>query len=244
MPNYKLTIQYDGSEYYGWQSQPNGNTIQDYLTKAIQQITQTNINLIGSGRTDSGVHAWGQVANFRINSFLDIARFKHALNSILPAEISVEEICEVHEDFHSRFDATSRTYYYIISKNKSPFYKNYSYYFPQIRKVKLENLRLLSDKLIGEKDFTSFCKTQTDTENKICNIFDILWKEYKNLLFFRIEANRFLHGMVRTTVGTLLQAAIQEKEVTYIEEILKKLDRNYAGDSVPAKGLFLYKVKY
>ncbi len=244
MPNYKLTIQYDGTDFFGWQSQPNGNTIQDKLTQAIQQITQTDINLIGSGRTDSGVHAWAQVANFRIDKPLDIFRFKHSLNLMLPVTISVKDICEVKEDFHSRFDAITRSYFYIISKRKVPFYYNYSYYYPQISKIDFTRLKLLSNVLLGERDFTSFCKTQTDTENKVCNIYEIQWREHKDLIVFKIEANRFLHGMVRTTVGTLLKAACENKSDFYLQEILEERNRTFAGESAPAKGLFLFKVKY
>ncbi len=244
MPNYKLTIQYDGTNYSGWQSQPNGNTIQDVITSTISQITQSSINLIGSGRTDTGVHALGQVANFRIDKSLDLFRFHHALNSLLPHTIAITKLEEVSESFHARFDAIKRSYLYIIAKNKTPFYGNFSYQYFNRNKLDVIKLNQLSKVFIGEHNFTSFCKKKSDTENKICIVYDIHWKENKSFFIFKIEANRFLHGMVRAIVGTVLSASIKNKNKDYIKEILRKKDREAAGESVPAKGLFLFKVKY
>lgn len=244
MPNYKIRIQYDGTDFFGWQSQPDGNTIQDVLTKSIFQITQKNINLIGSGRTDSGVHAYGQSANFRIESQIDENKFIHSLNSILPPTISIRDITLVHDDFHSRFDAKKRSYIYLISKHKSPFYYKYSHYLSYAAKINLSKLKQLSESIIGEKDFSSFCKTKTDTENKICNVNDISWRITKDFLIFKIEANRFLHGMVRTIVGTILYSCQHNKDIDYINDIFKMESRSAAGESVPPKGLFLFKVKY
>lgn len=244
MPNYKIVIQYDGTDFYGWQSQPNNNTIQDITTKAINQITRENINLIGSGRTDSGVHAIGQTANFKLSTDIDQFKFKHALNSVLPDTIAITDISNVDENFHSRFDAGRRSYIYLISSRKSPFYKKYSYQYPHYNKINLAHLKNLSESLIGKKDFTSFCKTKSDTENKVCNVNEINWRQIKEFLIFKIEADRFLHGMVRTIVGTLLYASINNKETTFLQDILKKKNREAAFQSVPAKGLFLYKVKY
>lgn len=244
MFNYKLTIQYDGTRFNGWQSQPDGNTVQDNIVAAIEQITQKKVNLIGSGRTDSGVHAFGQVANFKISGQLDIYKFKHSLNSVLPDSIAIKEIVEVGENFNSRFDAKSRSYFYLIGKSKSPFYNRYSFKYPNIKNLDIKLLKELSSALLGENDFTSFCKTQTDTENKICNVKEINWRDTKDFLILKIEANRFLHGMVRTIVGTLLYAASHSKDTEFIKDILNKLNREAAKESAPAKGLFLYKVKY
>ncbi len=244
MPNYKLTIQYDGTDFNGWQSQPDGNTIQDKITSAIEQISQQIVNLTGSGRTDSGVHAFGQAANFKIPEPLNIYKFRHSLNSILPNTIAIKDIVEVSENFNSRFDAKSRSYLYLIGKSKSPFYYRYSYQYPNIKNLDVLLLKKLSNILLGEKDFTSFCKTQTDTENKICNITEITWRDTKDFLILKIEANRFLHGMVRTIVGTLLYGASHNKDIEFIKDILNKQNREAAKESAPAKGLFLLKVKY
>jgi tRNA pseudouridine38-40 synthase len=244
MPNYKISIQYDGSDFFGWQSQPNGNTIQDELTKAIFQISSENVNLIGSGRTDSGVHALGQVANFTISNSIDGYKFKHSLNSILPPAISIKNIKQVNDDFHSRFDAKKRSYIYFIRSDKNPFFDKYSYHYPHTKSIDISNLKSLSQLLVGEHNFTSFCKTKTDTENKVCNINDLNWRITQDLLIMRVEADRFLHGMVRTIVGTLLFASLHNKSKDYLIEILEMTDREAAGESVPAKGLFLNKVKY
>lgn len=244
MPNYKISIQYDGTDYFGWQSQPNGNTIQDVLGKAIKKISQQEVNLIGSGRTDSGVHALGQIANFNLNESVDERKFQHSLNSILPSSISISNLTLVNNDFHARFDAKKRSYIYLINQNKSPFYNKYTYQCSYLNKLDIEELKVLSKALLGEHDFTSFCRTNTDTENKNCNIYEIGWKNSNNLLIFKIEANRFLHGMVRTIVGSLLSAAIKNKDPKFILDILASKDRTSAGESAPAKGLFLYKVKY
>ncbi|MBK7105777.1 MAG: tRNA pseudouridine(38-40) synthase TruA [Ignavibacteriae bacterium] len=244
MPNYKITIKYDGTNFFGWQSQPEGNTIQDEISKAVSQISQEKINLIGAGRTDSGVHAIGQVANFSLSKELQLYKFQHSLNCILPKTISISKMEFCDDNFNARFDAKRRTYIYIIGKNKNPFYENYSYNYPQIRNINLELLKILTKKIIGEFDFTSFCKTNTETQNKICNVLNCVWRENKEFLIFKIDANRFLHGMVRTIVGTLLSAAFNKNDENYIEEILKSKNRIHAGEAVPSKGLYLYKVKY
>ena len=244
MPNYKIKIQYDGTNYSGWQSQPSGNTIQDELINAISTITKEDVNLIGSGRTDAGVHSLGQVANFRTERNYEIRKIKHSLNSILPNEISIHEMIKVDENFHARFDAKLRSYIYMIAKDKSPFFGNYSYFYPNANSINFDLLRRISFTLIGQHDFTSFCKTKTDTENKICNVSSIYWKESRGLIIFLIEADRFLHGMVRAIVGTLLKSARDNRDSEFLHEILALQNREAAGESVPSKGLFLYKVKY
>ena len=137
MKNYRLTIQYNGKNYSGWQIQPNTDTIQQQIEQAIQIITKEKINLIGSGRTDAGVHALGQVANFRIEDELNINKFQHSLNSILPTDIAITDISEVDEKFHARYDAKRRSYLYIINSMKSSFYKDVTYLYPPITKIKI-----------------------------------------------------------------------------------------------------------
>ena len=242
MNNYKLIIQYDGTEYAGWQYQENAVTIQQKIVEAIKTLVGADINLIGSGRTDAGVHALGQVANFITLEELDLYKFKYSLNSMLPKDISVINIQKVHQEFQSRYDAKKRSYLYIISKNKSPFYDRYSYFYHG--PLDSDKLNSISSCLIGEHDFTSFCKKNSETENKICKVVTVHWKETKGLIFFIIEADRFLHGMVRTIVGTLLHTVKNNFDNSFITDILRSKDREAAGESAPAKGLFLYKVKY
>jgi len=242
MFNYKMTIQYDGTQYSGWQIQENALTVQEVLTNSLEQILQEKINLIGAGRTDAGVHALGQVSNFLISKELDLYRFKYSLNSVLPNDISIIAIELADEKFHARFSAKKRSYIYLISNYKSPFYDRYSYnIFSELNQDKLNELCSL---LIGEQDFTSFSKNNPDVQNKICEIYEARWRRQKNFFIFYIEANRFLYGMVRAIVGSLLKVYSTETGIEYIRNIILRQDRNAAADAVPAKGLFLYKVKY
>lgn len=242
MKNYKLTIQYDGTNYAGWQIQENSPTIQQKITDAIEVITKQKINLIGSGRTDTGVHALGQTANFRVEKEIDLFRFQHSLNAIVPQDISVLKVEEVHEEFHARFDAKKRSYLYFITRQKSPFYYKYSLLYRE--KIEVEELNKISRLLLGEKDFTSFSRKKSEVNNRNCIIYDAYWKETQGFIIFYIEANRFLHGMVRTIAGTILKIYKQSLPEDHILELLDKKDREAAGEAIPAKGLFLYKVKY
>lgn len=244
MNNYSLQIQYDGTSYAGWQIQKNAVTVQQKIIEAIEVITKERINLIGSGRTDAGVHALGQIANFRTESELDIYKFQYSLNSILPGDIAITKMEKVNENFHARFDAKSRSYIYLFSHGKTPFYKNFSYYYPAITKIDFEKLNGISKTLLGEHDFTSFSKKNFELEDKTCVVSEIWWRKGKKLSTFSITANRFLHGMVRAVVGTLLNAAEKNLDDEYLKEILEKKNREEADESVPAKGLFLFKVRY
>ncbi|KUO60759.1 pseudouridylate synthase [bacterium BRH_c32] len=244
MNNYKLTIQYEGTNYCGWQSQLNAKSIQSEITAAIKTILKNDVNLIGSGRTDTGVHALGQVANFKIENKLDQEKFRYSLNCILPDDISIVNIDEIDENFHSRFDAKLRTYLYIISKIKSPFYKNYSYNYPFHTKLSIAVLNKLSKELIGEKDFSSFSRKNPDLNNYNCTIKKAYWKENREFIYFVISANRFLHGMVRAITGTLLEINKSGGDCIELSNIISHKDRTKAGESIPAKGLFLYKVEY
>lgn len=242
MNNYKLLIQYDGSGYSGWQIQKNQISVQQRITDSIETILKVKVNLIGSGRTDAGVHALGQVANFRTEIDIDQYKFLYSLNSILPRDISIRKMERVVENFHSRFDAKKRTYIYLISDQKSPFYDNYSYFYHF--NVDCKRLNVLSESVLGRHDFSSFSKKNSDTNNKICEIFDAYWKRSRGLTFFYISADRFLHGMVRAITGTLLHALKNNLDHLYIDEVITSRDREKAAEAVPAKGLFLFKVKY
>jgi tRNA pseudouridine38-40 synthase len=242
LKNYKLLIQYDGTDYAGWQSQSNAVSVQHVITGAIELILNSKITLTGSGRTDSGVHALGQTANFRFDGDLDFYKFKYQLNSILPADIAIRNIEEVSVDFHSRFDARKRSYLYLISRDKSPFLKKYSWFIN--RDLDVDRFNQLGRLFLGRKDFTAFCKSSSETQNKICEIYSISWRRIKAGVVFYIEADRFLHGMVRTIIGTLIRGADNPFPEDYINDIFRKNRRAEAGESVPALGLFLYKVKY
>ncbi len=240
--NYKLIIQYDGTNYAGWQIQPNAPTVQQVIYDSVKILTKENINLIGSGRTDSGVHSLGQTANFKTQKEIDIFKFIYSLNSILPKDIAIRRMEDTDINFNARMNAKRRTYLYLFTRYKSPFFDKYSYFYHD--KIDCEKLNNLNRYMTGQKDFTSFCKTISDTENKICNIYNIGWKESKEMIFFFIEADRYLHGMVRAIIGTLLHAVKKNLNENYIENVFAAKNRTAAGEAVPAKGLFLYKVKY
>ncbi|WP_290661754.1 MULTISPECIES: tRNA pseudouridine(38-40) synthase TruA [Ignavibacterium] len=242
MNNYRMIIQYDGTKYAGWQIQGDQKTIQKEIVKAIKIVLKEDVNLIGSGRTDAGVHALGQVANFRTDKEIDLFKFRFSLNSVLPDDISVISINEVEENFHSRFDAKRRTYIYLISQFKSPFYKNYSYFYPQ--EIDLAKLQVLSRLFIGKKNYSSFCKKSSEVKNRYCEVSNVSWFKYADLIYFKISADRFLHGMVRAIVGTLLNSLKLENPEEYINQVFISEKREAAGEAVPAKGLFLYKVEY
>ncbi len=242
MNNYLLSIQYDGTNYSGWQYQKNSRSIQGEVEKAINRILRKNVTIIGAGRTDAGVHAFDQKANFKIEETLNLFEFKYSLNSVLPSDIVIKDITLVSEEFHARFDAKKRTYIYLILNHKSPFYFNYSYFYHT--NIDLNYLNDISKVIVGEKDFSAFCKKNFEVNNKVCSVINAHWYKRKELIIFKISANRYLRGMVRAIVGTLLNAEKNKLSIVDIEEIIKKQNREFAGENVPAKGLFLYKVEY
>ncbi len=239
-----MLIEYDGTNYAGWQMQLNVITIQQKIVDVIEVIIKERVNLIGSGRTDTGVHALGQVANFRTENELDLYKFRYQLNSILPNDISITQIEKVTENFHARFDARSRSYLYLFVHGKSPFYYKYAHYYPSLSKMDFDHLNEISKMLLGEHDFTSFARKNPDVDDKTCNISEIHWRKGRDLSTFYITANRFMHGMVRTIIGTLLHTVEQNLNGDYLLEVLNKKEREKADESVPAKGLYLFKVRY
>lgn len=244
MFNYKIKIAYDGTNYSGWQIQQNSISVQEKIKNGIEQITCEEVNLLGSGRTDSGVHALGQVANFHLSKVIDKGKFLHSLNSVIPHDISILDIEEVHKNFNSRFDAVSRSYIYIVTTSKNPFYYKYSWQMNWSKNYDLNKINLMSKMFIGKKDFTSFCRKNSNVENKICDLKEFGWKKFGDKIYIYVEANRFLHGMVRTLIGTVILAAKNNYDEELIKKIIDNKDRETAGEAVPAKGLFLYKVRY
>ncbi len=244
MKNYKFIVQYDGTNYSGWQLQKNAPSVQWEIQKAVKIILKKEINLIASGRTDAGVHALGQTVNFKTDGEIDLFKFKHSLNALLPRDIAVKEISEAPLEFHARFDAKSRVYFYLFSFGKSPFYFKFSSLNKRLANFDFERLNEISTFLLGKRDFSSFAKNKTETENKVCNLKNIRWRKSGDFAFVFVEANRFLHGMVRALLGTILAAYGQENPGKFLEDILTAGTREAAGQAVEAKGLFLYKVKY
>jgi tRNA pseudouridine38-40 synthase len=216
--------------------------VQAVITGALEVLTREKINLIGAGRTDTGVHALGQIGNFRTEKILDAYKTRYSINSLLPPEISVTELVAVPESFHSRFDATSRVYWYLLTNERSPFYRKYTCFYPY--KLRADVLNKYARQFIGDKDYQSFAKELPENGKTNCLVTDARWREAGDKLLFRIEANRFLHSMVRLVVGTQLRFLKDGKSPEEIESVFKEPEKRVAGPSVPAHGLFLVKVNY
>lgn len=242
MKNIKLTIEYDGTDFCGWQEQPDLRTVQGEIKKSLSYIFQTDIKLTGSGRTDTGVHAAEQVANFYCHSDFTLYRIKAALNGTLPKDIRIINVEEVPSDFHARFNAKKREYHYQIAKYEKAINRYYSWFYKH--KVDVELMHRTSQHLLGRHDFQSFCQSKSDVKHYICNVEMIKWEEKTDLIIFKIVANRFLHNMVRIIVGTILEIGAGKIEPETLKLILNAKDRRSAGPTIPAKGLILFKVYY
>ncbi|WP_419749837.1 tRNA pseudouridine(38-40) synthase TruA [Terrisporobacter petrolearius] len=243
MRNLKLTIQYDGTKYCGWQKQPNSSGIQGTIEYAIYEITKEKVNIIGSGRTDAGVHALGQVANFKINSNIPAARIPDALNAKLPKDISIIDCQEVSDDFHSRYSATGKIYRYLIYNKpyRSPLYKDISYHVRY--DLDIQKMRVEAQSLLGTHEFKGFMSSGSSVKDTVRTIHNISIEESGDLIVLEVEGNGFLYNMVRILVGTLVDIGRGRIDKP-LEEIIASQDRGEAGHTAPAHGLFLKKVHY
>jgi tRNA pseudouridine38-40 synthase len=243
MKRYFFECCYDGSNYHGWQFQPNAISVQEVIEKSIHKFfNESKVSIIGCGRTDAGVHAKQYYFHLDCFSEIDLKSFIYKLNTILPKDISVFEAWLVNSDFHARFSAEKRTYRYVISNQKNPFEDKLSYLVKE--KLDLDMMNKCADELLKHKDFTSFSKVNTDVKNNLCHVFECFWTENEKQLVFHISANRFLRNMVRAIVGTMLDVGKGKLSLIDFKSIIKEQDRSSAGSSAPAKGLFLYEVKY
>tara|TARA_Y100000991_G_C21970265_1_gene349040 strand:+ start:66 stop:812 length:747 start_codon:yes stop_codon:yes gene_type:complete len=242
MKRYFIEIMYNGANYHGWQIQPNSKTVQEKLEESISIILRQKINVVGAGRTDAGVHAKQFFAHFDYDSSLINNNLIFRLNSILPNDICVKSITNVKFSAHSRFDATSRTYEYIINQSKNPFLTKSAYYLN--KQLNLKDMCKATNFLFDFSDFTSFSKLHTQTKTNNCKIKNAYWKQNDDTIVFTIEADRFLRNMVRAIVGTLIDVGINKITVNDFIEIIKFKDRSRAGKSVPPHGLYLTKVCY
>jgi len=236
-----IKFSYKGTNYHGWQEQPNANTVQAEIHKALSVILNTNIQLVGAGRTDSGVHAKQMFAHFDCDFQFDVEEIIFKLNGFLPSDIVIYEIFMVRDEAHCRFDAVTRKYEYHIISNKDPFKTN-AYLLH--RKLDVELMNLACQHIIGEQDFTSFSKVNTQVFTHNCNVISAKWEFRENELVFSIKANRFLRNMVRAIVGTLLDIGLCNTGIDDLPKIIAAKNRCEAGKSVPAHGLFLIKVAY
>ncbi|MCK4632763.1 MAG: tRNA pseudouridine(38-40) synthase TruA [candidate division Zixibacteria bacterium] len=247
--NIKLTLQYEGTEYAGWQVQPEQRTIQGELQAAIEKVCGQKISVMGAGRTDAGVHALGQVANFRIDHRLEPGTYQKALNFYLPADIRIIESQEVPAEFHARRSATWKRYRYLISAEKSALY--YRLRWERQREISLEKLRAAASVIEGEHDFSRFCVVSSLKEDNRCFIHSARWWQVGPLLVFEIRGNRFLHNMVRVLVGAMANLAgtnpdnnKQNLTLEAFRDIIETPTEDRVGFTAPPQGLYLVSVNY
>lgn len=241
---YFLHLAYNGEHFHGWQIQDGQESVQAALQRALKHILGKETELVGCGRTDSGVHASDFYAHFDHDTLSEQERERlvFRLNRYFPCSVRIYNLYPVRQNAHARFDALSRTYKYHISQSKQPFADAFCYYHPW--QTDMEKMNLAAAKLIGRKDFSSFSKLHTQVNNNLCTVTRAEWTMEKEQMVFTIEANRFLRNMVRAIVGTLLLVGRGKIDVEEFENIIKRKNRCLAGGSVPAKALFLHKVKY
>jgi tRNA pseudouridine38-40 synthase len=245
MPKYKCVIAYDGTDFAGYQVQPEKRTIQSEFEAVLAQMHKgTIIKVTASGRTDSGVHAKGQVLHFESPLTFPTENWIKAFSALLPTDIIVLEVDIVPDDFHARFHTTGKEYRYIVARSKlrDPFKRNYAYHYPY--PLNVEAMREAISYLIGTHDFTSFCSAKTEVVDKVRTIKEMDFEESDDFLVFRFVGEGFLYNMVRILVGTLLDVGSGKMSPHDMSGILDKKDRSFAGKTAPAQGLYLWKVFY
>ncbi len=238
---YKIALSYFGEDFHGWQRQPNATSVQQTIEDAFAVIFKDSFNLVGCGRTDTGVHARNFIAHFDSENTYN-SNIINKLNSYLPDSIAIHDINKTTNNFHARFDAKSRTYEYNINTLKNPFATRYSWYIPQA--INVDKMNDIAQTLQEYTDFTSFSKLHTDVKTNNCSIKQAFFREENNLLIFKITADRFLRNMVRAIVGTLILAGKNKIDKNDFKNIIEAKNRNKAGQSAPAKGLFLDNIEY
>ncbi len=240
---YFIQLSYKGTAYHGWQVQPNGISVQELLQNALSTILKEKTEIVGAGRTDSGVHARMMIAHADMDEIASIPDFVYKLNSFLPADIAIQNITPVHADAHARFDAVSRKYEYWITTAKNPFLTDAAMRVYGV--LDFEAMNRAAQTLFDYTDFTSFSKLHTDTKTNNCRIMHAEWLPTdENVWVFTIEADRFLRNMVRAIVGTLLEVGRGKLSIEDFRRIIEAKSRCKAGVSVPAHGLYLVAVDY
>ncbi|WP_069840420.1 tRNA pseudouridine(38-40) synthase TruA [Bacillus sp. F56] len=242
----KCTISYDGHLFNGYQVQPGKRTVQDELEKALAVLhkSKERIPVVSSGRTDSGVHAAGQVIHFDTPLAIPAERWPYALNALLPDDIAVKQAEIADDGFHARFSAVKKEYRYFVYTEKHPdvFKRHYAYHFSY--RLNVQDMREAAKHLIGTHDFTSFCAAKTEVQDKVRTIYELDWTETDNGLQMRITGSGFLYNMVRIIVGTLLDAGIGKISPDDVKSMLEAKDREAAGRTAPGHGLYLWNVYY
>ncbi|MGA3207607.1 MAG: tRNA pseudouridine(38-40) synthase TruA [Syntrophales bacterium] len=243
--NIKMILEYDGTRYHGWQRQANGLTVQELLEEVISTITREDIRVAGSGRTDAGVHALGQVANFRTSSNIGPRGLLQGINSILPWDVAVKELAETDASFHARYDAKSKIYLYQIYRGavRSALYRDYAWFIHE--PLDFEKMKEAAQLLLGTFDFSSFCAANCGIKNHVRTVIAVdMAMDRRGMVKFSIEADGFLKYMVRNIVGTLVDVGRGKLSRAELMNIVEAKDRTRAGQTAPAHGLFLKEVKY
>ncbi|MBC8591957.1 tRNA pseudouridine(38-40) synthase TruA [Oscillospiraceae bacterium N12] len=243
MQRYFIYLAYDGTNYHGWQIQPNGESVQECLMKALSTFLRREVEVVGAGRTDAGVHASLMVAHFDNEEELEPSAVTEKLNRLLPPDISVYKVCKVRSDAHARFDATARMYKYYVTTAKYPF--NRQYRCRIYGSLDFDRMNEAAHTLFDYSDFTSFSKLHTDVKTNLCKIMQARWTQEDDTTWvFTIQADRFLRNMVRAIVGTLIEVGRGKLSVDGFREIIEQKDRCKAGTSVPGHALFLVNIDY
>lgn len=244
MPRIAFVVSYDGTNYAGFQIQPQLPTIQGELERALSTISQSSVNIVGSGRTDAGVHAFGQVIHFDTSLTIPLDRWPFAIKNFLPEDIVVRQAYEVPDRFHARYDAIGKVYRYELDRGKVPnvFYRRYRFHYPH--PLNMNEIRKAIPHLMGTHDFSAFSASGSSVEDRIRTIYDIQLEEREERLTFTFYGNGFLYNMVRILVGTLLEVGNGKIPADRIPEIVESRDRKQAGVTVPPQGLTLMRVEY
>ena len=240
---YLLELSFNGTNYHGWQIQPNSITVQEVIEKALTVVLNQKIDVVGAGRTDAGVHATYFCLHFDYSSFIDDQKdFIFKLNSFLKSDIYIINLQIVSDAFHARFDALTRTYNYKLTTRKNPFLTDQAYYIR--RDLDFDNMNLAALKLFNYTNFKCFSKSNTDVKTYNCSIKKAVWVYHNDCWIFEISANRFLRNMVRAIVGTLIEIGEGKHDINYLDTVIKSQNRGLAGYSVPAHGLYLVNIFY
>lgn len=239
---YFITLSYDGTSYHGWQIQPHSTSVQEELQKALSTLLRESVEVVGAGRTDTGVHASKMVAHFDFGE-VDCRQLVYKLNKILPKDIAVQQVEKVADDMHARFSARSRTYHYYVHLDKNPFLRAYSWQV--YGEPDFDLMNQAARVLMEYRDFTSFSKVNTDTKTNDCTVTEAHWDRVGDGQWrFTVTANRFLRNMVRAIVGTLVEVGRGRMTIDQLRQVIEAKDRCRAGDSVPGNALFLVDVVY
>ena len=254
---YKITLDYNGAGFCGWQRQPDAPTVQQTLEEGLSTLLHSVVAVTGAGRTDTGVNAVGYAAHFDSPEELDCGQLRYKLNAILPRSMAVSEVVPVPDAFHARFDATNRKYTYFLHRHKDPFIEGFSYFYGY-PELDFDEMNRAAEMLLGTHDFTCFEKSGGDNKTSVCTVREAYWKQYTpshleimdagdrngGYWYFRISADRFLRNMVRATVGTLLEVGRGKRSAESVRGLIASGTRCDAGESVPGHALFLSEVRY